>query len=181
MEKRLYFITMNIQQAKELIAFENPEAKSQLWIDLGCGSGLFTAALTNYLPAGSKIMAIDQNRKAIEQVPALVNGIVIETMVADFIHDVPNVTEADGILMANSLHYVKDKEGFLRRLHSSLKTNAVFLLVEYDRTRANPWVPYPLTIDAAKELFKKLSYENFKLLNKRPSAYGDDMYAAMIS
>ncbi len=172
---------MNVQEAKDLIAFENQKEKPQFWLDLGCGTGLFTIALTNYLPAGSKIIAIDKNRKAVEQVPALVNGISIETMIADFIHETPDVKEVDGVFMANSLHYVRDKESFLHRLHYSLKANAVFLLVEYDRTGANPWVPYPLTVDAAKGLFKKLGYENFKLLNKRPSVYGNDMYAAMIS
>jgi 2-polyprenyl-3-methyl-5-hydroxy-6-metoxy-1,4-benzoquinol methylase len=79
------------------------------------------------------------------------------------------------------LHYVKDKASFLRTLAPLLKTNGYFLLVEYNRTRANQWVPYPLTINDAKLLFKKAGYVNFEVLNKRPSAFGDEMYAAIIN
>lgn len=172
---------MNVKQAIEFIAFENATSVPQLWLDLGCGTGLFTVALAHYLPVGSKITAVDKDEKALEQLPARINGVTIETRVADFIQEAPDVKGADGILMANSLHYVKAKEIFLHRLVSLLKLNPVFLLVEYDRTRVNQWVPYPLPIATAKELFKSLGYSNFRVLNKRPSAYGGDMYAAIIS
>ena len=172
---------MNLKQAIEFIAFENATSVPQLWLDLGCGTGLFTMALAHYLPAGSKIMAVDKDEKALEQLPARINGVTIETRVADFIQETLDVKGADGILMANSLHYVRAKEIFLHRLVSLLKLNSVFLLVEYDRTRANQWVPYPLAMAAAKDLFKNLGYSSFQVLNKRPSAYGGDMYAAIMS
>ena len=90
------------------------------------------------------------------------------------------IKEVDGILIANSLHYVKDKETLLKKLISSMKTNGVFLIVEYDRQAGNQWVPYPLTIDAAKALFKSLGYSGFHVLNKRPSVFGGYyMYAAI--
>jgi SAM-dependent methyltransferase len=183
MEKRNIFILppMNLKQAIEFIAFENATSVPQLWLDLGCGTGLFTVALAHYLSAGSKIKAVDKDEKALEQLPALINGVTIETRVADFIQEALDIKGADGILMANSLHYVKAKEIFLNRLVSLLKVNSVFLLVEYDRTRANQWVPYPLAMTAAKDLFKKLGYTDFRVLNKRSSAYGGDMYAVLIS
>jgi ubiquinone/menaquinone biosynthesis C-methylase UbiE len=172
---------MNLEQAKELIAFENRGLNPQLWLDLGAGTGLFTVALANYLPATSKIIAVDTNAKALKQIPANVNSVGIETRMADFIDDALDVKAADGILMANSLHYVEDKVSFLNKLAPLLKTNGYFLLVEYNRTRANQWVPYPLTINDANLLFKKAGYLNFGVLNKRPSAFGDEMYAAIIN
>lgn len=172
---------MNIKQAAELIAFENRAATAQLWLDLGAGTGLFTAALANHLPATSRIIAVDTNAKALKQIPARVNTVSIESRIANFIEDALDIKEADGILMANSLHYVKDKASLLLKLIPLLKTNGSLLLVEYNRTRANQWVPYPLTIDAAKDLFINAGYSNFTLLNKRPSAYGGEMYAAMIA
>jgi len=97
------------------------------------------------------------------------------------VYDALDVKEADGILMANSLHYVKDKETLLKKLISSMKTNGVFLIVEYDRHAGNQWVPYPLTIEAAKALFKGLGYSGLEVLNKRPSVFGRHyMYAAII-
>jgi SAM-dependent methyltransferase len=50
----------------------------------------------------------------------------------------------DGILMANAMHYFKDKEAVLRQIHSFLKPIGTFLLVEYNVDSGNPWVPYPL-------------------------------------
>ncbi len=172
---------MNQEDATEFILFENKNPLPQLWFDLGCGTGLFTLALAGNLAAGSKIIAIDKDKKALRKIPATVNDVVIQTMAADFVYDALDIKEVDGILIANSLHYVKDKEILLKKLISSMKTNGVFLIVEYDRQAGNQWVPYPLTIDAAKSLFKSLGYPGFHVLNKRPSVFGGYyMYAAMI-
>ena len=173
---------MNPKDATEFILFENKDLRPQLWLDLGCGAGLFTLALASNLPAGSKIIAIDKDEKALRKIPATRNDIIIETMAADFIYNSLDVKEVDGILMANSLHYVKDKELLLKKLISSMKANGVFLIVEYDRQKGNQWVPYPLTIDGAKALFKSLDYSRFHVLNKRPSVFGGYfMYAAIIN
>ena len=173
---------MNRKDATEFILFENKNPLPQLWLDLGCGTGLFTLALAGNLPPGSKIIAIDKDEKALTKIPATVNNVVIQTLAADFVYDALDVKEADGILMANSLHYVKDKETLLKKLISSMKTNGVFLIVEYDRHAGNQWVPYPLTIEAAKALFKGLGYSGLEVLNKRPSVFGRHyMYAAIIT
>jgi ubiquinone/menaquinone biosynthesis C-methylase UbiE len=172
---------MNRKDATEFISFENKNPLPQLWLDLGCGTGLFTLALAGNLPEGSKIIAIDKDEKALRKIPATVNDVVIQSIAADFVYDALDVKEVDGILIANSLHYVKDKETLLKGLISSMKTNGVFLIVEYDREKGNQWVPYPLTIDAAKALFKGLGYSGFHGLNKRPSVFGGYyMYAAIV-
>ena len=161
--------------------FENKNPSPQLWLDLGCGTGLFTVALASKLPAGSKIIAVDKDEKALRKIPPTVNNVVIQTIAADFVSDSFDAKDIDGILMANSLHYVKDKKTLLNRLIISMKTNGVFLMVEYDREAGNQWVPYPLTIDVAKGLFKDLGYSDFHLLNKRASVFGRHyMYAAII-
>ena len=173
---------MKINEAVELIAFKNKEEGPQLWLDLGCGTGLFTRALTHYLPSGSRIRAVDTDTQALGQLPGTWNAVTIEPVVADFVHDPPDVQVVDGILMANSLHYVRDKEGFLLPLSRSLKTGAVFLIVEYYRKTSNPGVPYPLAIEDAKVLFHSLGYWEFELLHQRPSVYGrHTIYAALIS
>lgn len=172
---------MDLQQAITLIAFENLSSSPQLWLDLGAGDGLFTTALAQHLPPASKIIAVDKNAKALRQVASVVNAVSIETVVANFMDDTIHTNGVDGILMANSLHYVKNKIPFLKKMAPLLKRGGSFLLVEYNRTRANPWVPYPLTIDTANELFSEAGYSNFKLLNKAPSSFGGEMFAAMTS
>ena len=62
-----------------------------------------------------------------------------------------------------------------------MKTNEVFLIVEYDMQSGNQWVPYPLTIEAARALFEGLGYSDFHVLNKRASVFGRRyMYAAVV-
>jgi len=172
---------MNRKDATEFILFENKSPLPQLWLDLGCGTGLFTQALAGNLPPGSKIIAIDKNEKALEKIPATVNEVVIQTIAADFVYDALDVKEVDGILFANSLHYVKNKKTLLKRLIPLMRTRGVFLIVEYDKQANNQWVPYPLTIDAANALFKSLRYSEFHVFNKRLSVFGGYyMYAAII-
>jgi ubiquinone/menaquinone biosynthesis C-methylase UbiE len=172
---------MNLKEATEFIVFDNTSEVPQLWLDLGCGTGLFTVALAANLPAVSKVIAIDKDEKALRKIPAMVNDVAIQTVAADFVDDTLDMHEVDGILMANSLHYVRDKETLLSKLISSMKANGIFLIVEYDRQTNNQWVPYPLAIDAARVLFKSVGYSEFHVLNKRPSAFGKYyMYAAVI-
>src|SRR6185295_11730285 len=100
---------MNQEEATAFISFENKNPLPQLWLDLGCGTGLFTLALAANLPPGSKIIAIDKDEKALRKIPATVNDVGIQTRAADFVYDALDVKEVDGILMANSLHYAKEK------------------------------------------------------------------------
>jgi len=172
---------MNLKDATEFILFENKNRLPQLWLDLGSGTGLFSLALARNLPVGSKIVAIDKDENVLRKIPATVGDVVIQTIAADFVHGVLDVKEVDGILIANSLHYVKDKETLLKTLISLMKTDGVFLIVEYNRKASNQWVPYPLTIDDAKALFKSMAYSRFHVLNKRPSMFGGYMYAAIIA
>jgi ubiquinone/menaquinone biosynthesis C-methylase UbiE len=172
---------MNLKEATAFIRFENKNPSSQLWMELGCGDGLFTVALANNLPASSKIIAIDKDEKGLKKIPPTVNDVTIQTIAADFVSDTTDAEDIDGIVMANSLHYVKHKQTLLNRLVVSMKTDGVFVIVEYDRPAGNQWVPYPLTIGAAKALFKGLGYSDFQILNKRRSVFGRHyMYAAIV-
>src|SRR5262245_1112117 len=113
--KRIKLQRMNLNDATAFIAFENKNQLPQLWLDLGCGTGLFTGALAAHLREGSKIIAIDKDEKALRKIPAAVNDVIIQTKAADFVSDSLDVKGIDGILIANSLHYVKDKETLLKK------------------------------------------------------------------
>ena len=49
-----------------------------------------------------------------------------------------------GLLLANSLHFVRDKQAVLAQLVELLAPGGQLLLVEYNATRGNGAVPYPL-------------------------------------
>ena len=91
------------------------------WADLGCGSGTFTLALAELLPPGSTIEAIDLRPGIKPQTTA--GGVTIIPRVADFVADDLALNGLDGILMANSLHYVRDKPALLQKLRAYYRGN----------------------------------------------------------
>lgn len=86
------------------------------WADLGCGSGLFTKALSTLLEPGSKIAAVDKDASALKKVN-VVSGIILEKLNADFVNEDLPLKNINGILMANALHFVKDKKIFMQKLN----------------------------------------------------------------
>lgn len=150
------------------------------WADLGCGTGLFTQALSYYLQPGSTVYAVDANRQALSKIKPPQGDVVLKKLQADFVQDALPLNNLDGLLMANSLHYVRDQADFLTRAQTWLKPEGCFLLVEYDTDRANPWVPYPLSFTALKQLFTQLGYRVVEKLGERPSVYRRaPIYAAL--
>src|SRR5439155_12617791 len=77
-------------------------------------------------------------------------------VVADFTKpfDLTGLGDAglDGMLFANALHFVRDPAPVLARLAAWLRPGGRAVVVEYDRRRANPWVPYPIWAERVSEL-----------------------------
>src|SRR5919109_898496 len=80
------------------------------WADLGAGEGAFTLALADLLPPGSVIYAIDKDANALRELADSYRkrDPGIETRRADFPREL-DLPPLDGVVMANSLHFVKDK------------------------------------------------------------------------
>ena len=140
------------------------------WADLGCGRGTFTKALADLLGEGSSLFAIDTDEAALRTLPHSFGGVKIETERADFVQDAwPD--QLDGILMANSLHFVADQKVFMDRLRQHLKPNGKLILVEYDTDQANPWVPYPRTFAGWQALLLEAGFRQVSEIARRTSRY----------
>ena len=150
------------------------------WADLGCGTGLFTQALSRLLQPGSTIHGIDTRPSLKRQTTP--NGVDLIPLQLDFVTDDWGLQPLDGILLANSFHYVKDKGAFLSHTKSLLQPNASLLIVEYDTDTPVPtWVPYPLSFPALKDLLTHAGYTVIQKLAEKPSIYGGgNIYAALI-
>jgi len=142
----------------------------QVWADLGCGDGTFTVALASLLPAGSTVHAIDTDARALARVPARYRDVTVITHAGDFTNFPWPFDGVDGVLMANALHYIKEQAAFLRDVDKALRQRRI-LLVEYDNTRGNAWVPYPIGQASAVELFRSIGYGVVTLLGRTRSVF----------
>ena len=84
------------------------------WADLGCGTGTFTLALAELLAPGSVIHAMDRDGSVLRKIPSAHKGVGITTHRGDFASQPWPFARVDGILMANSLHYIDDQPAFIR-------------------------------------------------------------------
>jgi trans-aconitate methyltransferase len=151
------------------------------WADLGCCSGLFTLALAGILQPGSTIYAVDKKTSLKQQITP--NQITIQPIKAEFEKQDLELHDLDGILMANSFHYIKDKHALLKRLKPLLQPNHSYLIVEYDTDKPVPtWVPYPLSFSALQSLFHASDYSTITRLGDQPSIYNkNNIYSALIT
>ncbi|MCE7040162.1 trans-aconitate 2-methyltransferase [Dyadobacter sp. CY312] len=172
---------MKIQEATALLSKAGFNTSApQTWLDLGCGSGTFTYALGNLLPDGSKIYGMDQHPQKLESLAG--NHVRIEFKLSDFetvefaVNEKPN-----GVMMGNSLHYVRDKKAFLDRLMNRFSSISQMIIIEYDTQRANQWVPYPITFLQLQRLLRDTGFTQIQKIAERPSIYGQgNMYVADI-
>lgn len=152
------------------------------WADLGCGEGAFTLALAELLGAGGHIHSIDRDAGALQaQRDAMTRrfpGVAVEYRRADFTKPLA-LPPLDGIVMANSLHFHRDKEPLVRRLVEHLKEGGRFVLVEYDADRGNVWVPHPLSYATWEELSTHAGLTGTRLLARVPSRFLGAIYSAL--
>ena len=143
------------------------------WADLGAGEGAFTLALAELLGPQAHIVAVDKDRRALNAI-----GAGIETRVADFTRPL-DLHDLDGIVMANSLHYVRDKRPVLKAVHAMLRSGGRLILVEYGADRGNPWVPFPFTYTRWETMAAQAGFKNTRLLSTVPSRWLGTMYSAL--
>jgi trans-aconitate methyltransferase len=162
---------MELQEAVSLIQTDELiRDTNSIWADLGCGSGLFTRALADLLYTGSSIYAIDKNISSFQK-SSFPNQITVKTVESDFVKEDLNLKNLDGILMANALHFVRNKKSFIEKIVPYFRDAPVFLMVEYDTDLPNPWVPYPLSFTSLKKLFSEMGYTMIRKINEKKSRY----------
>ena len=158
---------MTSSEASALIQAAISEKRKETWMDLGCGSGTFAYALAGLLTTGSRIVAID---KLSQHIAKERNGVVINFLQADLENQVLSYRDMDGILIANTLHYISDQPGFIQRIKPWLKKDGRLVLIEYDTERSNTWVPYPLTFAKAEKLLLEAGFKQVSKIGAIDSA-----------
>ncbi|HZW71346.1 MAG TPA: methyltransferase domain-containing protein [Hanamia sp.] len=172
---------MTLQEGIALIKTDKIDSfKAATWADLGCGSGLFTNALASLLADESTIYAVDKNLSSFHKDSSL-KSILIKPVELNFERTPLPFNNLDGILMANSLHYVKNKKDFFEKIKTCLNANGCFLIVEYDMEIANHWVPYPISFLSLKKLFHDVGFSFVEKISERPSAFNrGNLFSAIV-
>lgn len=154
------------------------------WLELGAGTGAFTLALLDLLGADADVTAVDRDAAALDELHAAADrrfpNASLNVVVANFTGALPaEPGDFDGVLMANSLHFVRDKEPVLRDAISKLRSGGRFILVEYGADQGNPWVPWPLSYPTWMELATSVGLRETRTVAEVPSRFLGSIYAAV--
>lgn len=175
---------MDSRDAKELIAGAVP-AGGGTWADMGAGQGAFTRALAERLGPAGTVYAVERDATAISVLRARAKAekLRVVAVQADFTTadlELPGLgdTRLDGMLFANSLHYVRDTSAMLVRAAAMLQPRGRVVIVEYDQWEATRWVPYPLPPQRFHELAIGAGFSPPTVVATRPSVFGGRLYVA---
>ncbi len=135
-------------------------------------------ALAQLMTPGSTIYAVDQDRKALAEIPNHFNGIEICKTVGDLQNASLALPPVDGVLIANTLHFIREQQVLVNRL---LSVTDRFLIVEYERSLPTPWGPYPVGFNKLRKLFAQAGVERVEQIATRPSRFGGTMYSALVT
>jgi hypothetical protein len=83
--------------------------------------------------------------------------------------------------MANVLHFIPDAAGVLSSVAERLNPGGRVVVIEYEGRRPSRWVPYPVSAARLAELAAAAGLAPPRVVATRPSAYGGELYVAVMS
>jgi ubiquinone/menaquinone biosynthesis C-methylase UbiE len=175
---------MNVNDAVALIRDAVGNATG-IWADLGAGTGTFTRALARILDAESIIYAVDDDVNAVAALRELAakTPTRIVPVKADFTHalELPRLGGEllDGVLLANSLHFVINPDRVLMQLARCVRVGGRVIVVEYDRRAPSRWIPYPINASQWPQLAASAGLTGAVVTATRPSVYAGALYAGV--
>jgi len=165
-----------------LLAGGVTQSEGGAWADLGAGTGAFTLALADLIGPHGVIHAIDRDRAALAELrSAFVSAVPqaeLRVHVGDFTRRL-DLADLDGVVMANSLHFVEDKRAVLALVCGYLKHGGRLLLVEYDSDQGNPWVPHPMSFETWRAIATDAGFLDTRKLATVPSRFLRRIYSAL--
>lgn len=159
------------------------EIANASFADLGAGSGAFTLALRQLIGSSASIYAVDKDSSSLKQLEKEYQARFgdsnnLHLITVDFSKSL-NLPPLDGILMANSLHFFKDKIKVLKHIKTFLKPNGKLIMIEYNVDKGNLWVPYPFSFSTFEIMCKESGFDAPKLLTTHSSSFLNGFYSAL--
>lgn len=157
-------------------------ARGGFWADLGSGTGAFTIALAGLMGGNGRILSVDRDARALavqeRSLRSLFPALEVTLERGDFTA-LSGISGLEGIVMANSLHFQRDAIGVLRRLQEWLVPGGKIVIVEYEVSLPNPWVPFPVPFQRLTRVCQEAGLTQPRLLATRPSRYHGSVYSAV--
>ena len=158
------------------------EGAGPRWLELGAGEGAFTLALADLLGAGASIVAVDRDHRALatlrDRLAQTSPDLTLRPIAGDFTAALP-AGPFDGVLAANSLHFVADPVPVLRAAAARLAPGGRIVVVEYDADRGNPWVPHPFSAVRFGEIAAAAGLPEVEPLGRVPSRFLGAIWSAV--
>lgn len=158
-------------------------AAGGVWADFGSGWGAFTLALADLLGPGGAIYSVDRNRSELAEqqrsMSVLFPVATVHYLAQDFTNPL-DLPPLDGIVMANSLHFVPvgQRQRVLGLVKGYLKPGGRLLLVEYDSDHGNIWVPHPMAFPTWQKVAAAAGFAHTERLASVPSHFMGAIYSA---
>ena len=172
---------MNHQDHVNLLR-EGVPGPGGVWADLGSGEGAFTLALADLIGPEGEIYSADTDRGALREQERAMRvrfpQANVHYITADFTRPL-DLPPLDGIVMANSLHFVRNKGPVLQLICSYLRPGGRLILVEYNADRGNMWVPHPLSYPTWEKVEAQNGFVDTRLLATVPSRFLGQIYSAV--
>lgn len=108
--------------------FHSLRAADALWLDAGCGSGVFSRELAT---SGAAVVAVDASPQMLAEAARNTRdlGSVVRCLGIDTLERIPLPDEHfDGVICLSVLEYLDDPNGAIRELHRLLKPGGQLLL-----------------------------------------------------
>ena len=117
-------------------------------------------------------------RDLVDEMGKRCREVAVEVKVADFTRPL-DLADLDGIVMANSLHFVREKEPVLESVRAMLRPQGRLIVVEYGTDHGNPWVPHPFSYGRWELMAARAGFSRTRLLRTIPSRHLGSMYSAV--
>jgi SAM-dependent methyltransferase len=171
-----------VRHADHVALIRDAVAPGGSWADLGSGEGAFTLALADLIGETGRVYSIERDADALraqrEAMAKRFPNVAVDYMRSDFTKTL-ELPPLDGMVMANSLHFHRDKAPLVSRLAAYLKPAGRFVLVEYDADDGNAWVPYPISYARWEVVSAQAGLSGTRLMARMPSRFLGAIYSAI--
>lgn len=151
------------------------------WADFGSGTDAFTLALAEIVGRDAHLYSIDQQDSALRQQKQTMRRtfpeLKVEYIVANYTKslDLPNL---DGIVMANTLHFQRHKDGVLQLVYRYLRPGGAVYPGVIQHRSGQSLGSHPFSYESWATMAHRNGFVDTQLLAIRPSRFMGEIYAA---